>query len=81
MFLPQQHQRHAFAAQLLVQAAIVRLHMVAWSFWRNQQAPLQRPFVNPLDSRPFQTCRGGQTQVLGDSSLRHTQCGGDLPVR
>jgi hypothetical protein len=41
MLFPEQHQRHALAVQFLMQAAIVRLHMVAWPLWRDQQAPLK----------------------------------------
>jgi len=52
VLLPQQHQRHAFAPQFLVQAAVVRLHMVARPFRRDQQAPFQCRFVDTPNGRP-----------------------------
>ena len=52
VFLPQQHQRHALAAQLLVQAPVVRLHMVARPLRRHQQAPLQHRIIHVPDLIP-----------------------------
>lgn len=80
MLLPQQHQRHALAAQLLVPAAVVRLDMVARPLWRYQQASLQRRFIRIPDLLPFQTCGGGQADALGDDALRDAQRGGNLLV-
>lgn len=81
MLLPQEHQRHTLAAQFLVQVAVVRLHVLSRAFWRNEQAPLQRRLINPLDRSPIQARRCGQAKVLGHGSLRHAQCSRDLPVR
>jgi len=81
VLFPQQHQRHAFAAQFLVQAAVVRLNVIARFLRGTQQAPLQRGFVGVLYCRPVQACGGGQANVLGDDTLRNAQRGGDLLVR
>jgi hypothetical protein len=81
VFFPQQHQRHALAAQFLMQAAVVRLNMVPWALRRNQQAPLERRFVGALYSRPVQAGGSGQAKLFGDGGLRQAQRGGDLPVR
>ncbi len=81
VLLPQQHQRHTLAAQLLVQAAIVRLDVVTRPLRRHQQAPLQRGFIRVPGLRPVQPCGSGQAYVLGDDALRDAQRGGDLLVR
>ena len=81
VLLPQEHQRHALAAQFLVQVAVVGLDVLSRTFWRNKQAPLQRRLINALDRRPIQARRCGQAKVLGHGSLRHPQCSSDLPVR
>jgi len=81
VLLPQQHQRHAFAVQLLVQAAVVGLHMVARPFRRHQQAPFERGLVDALHARPIEAGGGGQANILGDDALRNAQRGSNLLVR
>ena len=41
IFLPQQHERHAFATQFVVDAPVVRLNLRAWPFRHDQQSPFQ----------------------------------------
>ena len=76
MFFPQQHQRHAFASQLLVHAAIVRLHETTDSSGGSQQAIVQCRVVQTLNLHPVQTDRCGQRDVLGDHAFRDVQGGG-----
>jgi hypothetical protein len=80
VFLQQQHQRHALAAQLLVDASIVGLHKAADSLGRAQQAVVQSGVIKGLDLRPIQASRRGQGEVLGDDALGDVQCGGGLLV-
>ena len=75
MFLPKQHPRHAFASQLLVNAAIVRLHETADSPGGAQQAIVQCCLVQRLDLIPVQTCLTGQCDVLGDHAFRDAPSG------
>ncbi|SAL41261.1 hypothetical protein AWB69_04159 [Caballeronia udeis] len=81
VFLPQQHQRHAFAAQLLVEAAIVRLDMITWFLRRDQQSPLERDLVSILHRRPVQARRRGEPHILGDNAFGDAQRAGNLLVR
>jgi len=46
VFLPQQHERHALAAQLLVDASVVGLGIDVAGARGRQQASLQRCFVH-----------------------------------
>ena len=76
MFLPQQHQRHAFASQLLVNAAIVGLHETADSPGGAQHSVVQCRVVQALDLNPVQTGRCGQRHILGDHAFGDAQGGG-----
>ena len=75
MFLPQQHQRHAFASQLLVYEAIVWQHETADSPGCAQHSVVQRCVIERLDLIPVQTCRCGQSEVLGDDAFGDLQGG------
>jgi hypothetical protein len=81
VFLPQQHQRHALAAQLLVQTTIVWLNMITWLLRRDQQSPLERNLVSILHRRPVQARHRSESHVLGDNSFGDTQRSGNLLVR
>ena len=78
MLLPQQHQGHAFAAQLLVSAAKVRLHETADSPGGAQQAIVKSCVVQRLDLIPVQTGLTGQRDVLGDDAFGDVQGGASL---
>ena len=69
VFLPQQHQRDAFAAQLLVDAPKVGHGEVGLTFRTAKQATLQCRLIHLADGRPVQARRRGQANVLGNDAL------------
>ena len=75
MLLPQKHQRHAFATQLLVNAPIVGLHEAAGALGGTQQSVVQCGVVECLDLIPVQSCRCGQREVFGDNAFGDLQGG------
>jgi hypothetical protein len=81
VFLPQQHQRHALAAQLLVEATIVRLDMITRLLGRHQQSPLKRDLVSILHRRPVQARCRGEPHILGDDAFGDAQRASNLLVR
>ena len=81
VLLPQQHERHALAAQFFVNLGVVGVHEVLRPWWRCQQAMLQSGLVQGLDGVPIQTCDRGQTDVLGNHAFGDAQGGGDTLVR
>ena len=80
VFLPQQHQRHAFASQLLVHAAVFGLHKAAGSLGCAQQSAGQSGVVQQLNVIPVQPCRCDQREVLADDALGDVQRGGGVLV-
>ena len=81
VFLPQQHQGHAFAPQLLVQVCIVGGQKAAGTLRCAHQTGVQHRLVHGLDLRPMQTCGAGQLDVFGDDAFGDAQCAGDVLVR
>lgn len=80
VLLPQQHQRHALAAQLLVDAAVVGLHKAAGSLGCAQQAVMQGGVIKGLDLWPIQAGGTGQGEVLGDDAFGNIQGSAGLLV-
>jgi hypothetical protein len=73
VFLPEQHEDHAFAPQFLVDAAVLGQRIVG----RSVQAavhvvPLQSRLAHRRDGVPVQAC-GGLADVLGDDALGRAQ--------
>ena len=81
VFLPQQHERDALAAQLLVDTSVVGLRVGVAGAGRGQQAALQRGFVQGRNGLPVQSSSNGQAHVLGDNAFGDAQSTGDLLVR
>jgi hypothetical protein len=80
VFFPQQHQRHALAAQLLMEAAEVRLNMLARFPGRDLQPLLKGNFVTALYCRPVQTRYCGEPHIFGDDTFGNAQHSGNLLV-
>ena len=80
VFLPQQHERDAFAAQFLVDAPVVGLGIGVAGTGRGQQPSLQRGFVHGRYSLPVQSSGNRQAHVLGDNTFGDAQGTGDLLV-
>jgi hypothetical protein len=83
VLLPQQHQRHAGTAQLLMHRRPVRHHAGVGRHrrWRRKQPPLQLPIAQGLGQGPTQPRGGKAPLVLPDAAARHLQARRDLPVR
>ena len=73
MLLPQQHQRHAFAAQFLVHAPVVGRHETAGALGRSDQPVLQGALIQSLNLQPVQAGGRGQADVLGDNAFGDAQ--------
>ena len=81
VLLPQQHQRHAFAPEFLVQASEVGPHKGAGSLGCARQAAVQCGLVEQLNLAPVQLCCTGQGDVLGNDAFGDAQGCGDALVR
>ncbi|CAM3732644.1 hypothetical protein ROSA5918_05155 [Roseateles saccharophilus] len=81
VFLPQQHQRHALAVELAVDAGPVRNDDGKGSTGARLQSRRELLLAPILDGVPVQARGGGQADVLGDDALGDLQGGGDLLVR
>ena len=86
VFLPQQHERDALAAQLLVDATRSRVGHRCSSGAGCQQASLQLGFVHCRIGLPIQSGGTGQAHVLGNNTfgdvLRHRRfVGGTVQAR
>jgi hypothetical protein len=80
VFLPQQHQRHALALQVLVHASPVGLDEARGQARGGQQGLLQARLIPVAHLVPVQTGGAGQRQVLLHHALGDTQGGCDLVV-
>ena len=80
VFLPQQHERDAFAAQLLVDASVVGLGVGVAGARRCQQPSLQRGLIHGRNGLPIQFGGDGQAHVLGDNTFGDAQGTRDLLV-
>lgn len=70
MLLPQQHQGHAFALELLAYFGVVGCHKGAGTCGRTtHQELVQCHLVHGLDLRPMQPSGVGQLDVLGDHAF------------
>jgi hypothetical protein len=69
VLLPQQHQRHAFAAQFDVHAREVGQGDAGLGGAASEQPAFERGFVQLGGGLPVQPCRSGQAEVLGDDAL------------
>ena len=78
---PQQHQRHALAAQLDVHSAVVGLDDPGERRTASHQPMLERRLVEPLGRLPVQAGCARQAEVLGDSALGDREAPGDPVVR
>ena len=82
VFLPQQAQRHALAAHLVVHLAIVGGHVMAGAVSAACQQPaLQRGLAERGHHRPVQSAGSRQRAVLGDHALGKAQRCGNALVR
>jgi hypothetical protein len=78
VLFPQQHERHAFAPQLLVGAAVVRQHVVGRAVQTALHEPaLQCRVAQRLNGGPVQARDARQADVLGHDTLGDAQRGGD----
>ncbi len=75
VFLPQQHDGDAFAAQLLVHAPVVRAGIVGGQGGA-EQSVLQIGLAHGLDGRPVKTGRRRQGAVFGDAAFGDAKGGG-----
>jgi len=80
VFLPQQHQRHALAAQLLMHLGEVRGDKTAGTHNHTQQAVMQFGFAHGLDLGPVQALVTGKFDVLGDNAFGEAQRGSNVPL-
>jgi hypothetical protein len=69
VFLPQQHEGHALAAKLVVNASVVGLGVGVARARRRQQAPLQRGLIHGRYGLPIEPRGDGQAHVLGDNAF------------
>ena len=76
VFFPKQHQRHALAAQFLVDEAVVGQHI--GTRWRRtvDEAVMQLGLVHRLNLLPAQACNMGQPSIFGDNAFGDAQCNG-----
>ncbi|MCY1252267.1 hypothetical protein D9M68_58240 [compost metagenome] len=84
VFLPQQLQCHALAAQLAMQVGVVRRHPPARAVGRPlraEQPLLQRILVQAVRLRPIQPRCLRHRRVLRNGANTHTRRPSDLPVR
>ena len=81
VLLPQQHQGHAFALELLTYLCVVGFHKgTAALGGATHQAGVQCRLVHGLDLRPLQTSGAGEFDVFGDHAFGDAQRGGDVLV-
>ena len=73
VFLPQKHQRHAFAAQLQMHPAVVGRREDGWPALLIPQLALQLRFVHLGYRGPLQSGRTGQLGVFGDDAFGQAQ--------
>lgn len=79
VLVPQQHERHAFAPEFLVQASEVGPHKSAGSLGCARQTAVQGRLVEQLNLAPVQLCRTGQCDVFGNDAFGDVQgCGNAL---
>jgi hypothetical protein len=81
VLLPQQRQRHALAAQLLMDASVVGLGVGCWPRRLAEKPSLEFGFVHVAGARPVQPCGTRQSDVLRDHALGNAQRRGDPVVR
>ena len=82
VLFPQQHERHAFAAQFLVNAAEVRLGVVAGAVGSApDQAAFECGLAQAFNRWPVQPGCCGQAGVLGHHALGDVQGSGNAFVR
>jgi hypothetical protein len=70
---PQQHQRHALAAQLDVHVGVVGFDEIAAVGAAPEQPALECGFVEFGDDPPVQPCGAGQAEVLGHDAFGDAQ--------
>ena len=80
VLLPQQRQCHAFAVQLLVNAAVVGLGVDITGARRRKKLALEGRFVHRCHGGPVQTGGHSQADVLGDYAFGNAQGGRNLLV-
>ena len=82
VLFPQQHERHALAAQFLVNTTEVGLSVVAGAIGSAaHQVALQRRLAQAFNRWPVQPCGSSQAGVLGHDTFGDAQGGGDAFVR
>jgi hypothetical protein len=79
VLLPQQHDGDALAAQLLVDAPVIRAG-VCCQHAGAEQTLLQIGLAHGLDGTPVKARRSGQGAVFGDAAFGDTKGGGYLLV-
>lgn len=80
VFVPQQHEGHALASQLLVDAPVVGPSVGVAGSGRRQQAALQGGFVHASNGRTIQASGYRQAHIFGDHAFGDTKGKGDLLV-
>ena len=81
VLLPQQHQGHALALELLAYLRVVGGHEAAGALGRTtHQAVVQCRLVHGLNLRPMQTSGAGKLDVFGDHPFGDAKRGGDVLV-
>lgn len=83
VLLPQQHQRHARAAEFLMHLGPVRYHPAVARHRRGgrKQPLLQLRVAHPLGQRPVQPGLGKTAQIVPHAAARHLQADRHLPLR
>ena len=81
VFAPQQHQRHALAAQFDVHAGVVGFDHAAERGTAAHQPAFERRLVEIGRRRPVEAGGAGQAEVLGNGALGDRQALRDALVR